>query len=409
MGRPTSRLNTKAVEARKRPGYVCDGGGLYLQVSASRSKSWIFRYSMNRRTREMGLGSLDAVSLAKAREKAAEARKLLADGIDPIEARIEKRIAEDADRAKAITFAKCAEKYVAAHRAGWKNAKHAAQWTATLETYANPVFGMLPVSSVDTPHVLRALEAIWTKKTETASRLRSRIERVLDWATTRGYRMGDNPARWRGHLQNLLPRIEKRRRVRHHPALPYGQLAKFVAALRNQNGTAACALEFTILTAARTSEVINATPDEFDLDRGVWIIPAQRMKAGREHRVPLSPRALALVREQIGQGHLHVFPGMRESRPLSNMAMLQLLQRMGRDDLTVHGFRSTFRDWCAEATSYAREVCEMALAHTISDQAEAAYRRGDLFEKRRRLMNDWACFCTQPRKAEVTPIRGKRA
>ena len=409
MGRPTNRLSRKAVEARKRPGYSCDGGGLYLQTSASRSKSWIFRYARNRKTREMGLGSLDTVSLAQARQKAAEARKLLADGLDPIEARTAQRIAEDADRAKAITFAKCCEQYIAAHRAGWKNAKHAAQWTATLDTYANPVFGMLPVAKVETAHVLRALEAIWTEKHETANRLRSRIERVLDWAATRGYRQGDNPARWRGHLQNLLPRIEKRRRVRHHPALPYGQIGKFMATLRTQSGTAARALEFAILTAARTSEAINAAPDEFDLKAALWTIPPRRMKAGREHRVPLSARAVAIIREQIEQGHVHVFAGMRESSPLSNMAMLQLLKRMGRDDLTVHGFRASFRDWCAEATGYPREVCELALAHTIGDRVEAAYRRGDLFEKRRKLMNEWARFCDQRQQGKVLPIRGKRA
>jgi integrase len=391
------RLSAKAVEKQRRSGYFGDGHGLYLQVTPTRAKSWIFRYTLNGRAREMGLGSARTVTLAEARRKAHDARKLLDDRIDPIDKRKAEHEAQRLEKARALTFAQCAERYIEAHRAGWRNAKHAYQWTQSLgETYCAPI-NALPVADVDTGAVLRVLEPIWNTKAETAIRLRARIERVLDWATTRGYREVENPARWRGHLQNLLSMRKKRDRVTHHPALPYEQIGAFMEALRAQEGTAARALEFVILTAARTGEVINAKPEEFDLAKALWTVPAARMKGGREHRVPLSPRAVGIIEAQP-EGE-HVFPGAKEGQPLSNMAMLMLLKRMGRGDLTVHGFRSTFRDWTAERTSYAREVCEMALAHTIGDATEAAYRRGDLFEKRRRLMGEWSRYCERPSKA----------
>jgi integrase len=402
------RLSAKAVEKQRQPGYYADGEGLYLQVTAPRtkrpshdtrkvSKSWIFRYQLNGRSREMGLGAVNAISLAEARRKAQAARALLVDRIDPIDARNAQRAAEALDRARTITFADCASRYVEAHRAGWRNAKHQYQWKQTLgDAYCAPI-ASLPVSDIDTGLVLKVLEPIWTEKPETATRLRARLERVLDWATTRGYRKGANPARWRGHLSTLLPALKKRQRVRHHPALPYEQIGQFIAELRKQGGTAARALEFTILAAARTGEVVNATPDEFDLDKGVWTVPAGRMKGGVEHRVPLPPRAVEIVRAQP-EG-VYVFPGGKGGRPLSNMAMLALLRRMGREDLTVHGFRSSFRDWAAECTTYPHQVCEKALAHAVSDATEAAYRRGDLFEKRRRLMAEWATHCGRPAKA----------
>lgn len=400
VGRTLNRLSAKGVQNLKRPGYHPDGGGLYLQISPAGTKSWIFRYTLTGRSREMGLGSAAAFTLEEARQRAQDARKLLADRIDPIAARNAQRAQEALDNARSISFRECWTQYIASHRAGWKNAKHADQWTNTLEAYCGPIAGALPVADVDTAIVLKVLEPIWTKIPETARRLRARMENVLDWATVRTFRTGDNPARWRGHLQKLLPALQKKTRVRHHPALPYDQAAAFIAELRQQQGTASRALEFLILTAARTNEVIGARPGEFDLAKAVWTIPAERMKAGREHRVPLSPRAVEIIKAQPKGDYVF---------PLSNMAMLELLKRMDRTSITVHGFRSTFRDWAAETTGYPREVCEMALAHTIGNATEAAYRRGDLFDKRRRLMDEWAKFCNQiPRGGTVTPIR-KRA
>ncbi|MGH8040594.1 MAG: tyrosine-type recombinase/integrase, partial [Rudaea sp.] len=287
----------------------------------------------------------------------------------------------------------------AAHKSGWKNEKHAAQWTSTLDTYAYPVIGKLPVAAIDTVLVMKVLEPIWTTKTETATRVRGRMESVLDWATVRGYRDGENPARWKGHLDHLLPKRSKVKKVQHHPALVYAKAPAFLSELRAQEGTAARALEFLILTACRTNEVIGARWNEFDLAEKTWTVPAERMKAGKEHRVPLSAQALKIIkdlRKQV-QGEF-VFPGLHEGNPLSNMAMLELLKRMERNALTVHGFRSTFRDWVGETTNYPREVAEAALAHTIKDKAEAAYARGDLFAKRRRMFDDWAGYLATRRK-----------
>lgn len=407
VGRRLERLKAKQVEKERRPGYHPDGGGLYLQCSESRTKSWIFRYTLNGRPREMGMGSVDAVSLAEARKRAGIYRGLLHDRIDPISARDAERVQRIAASKKSITFRECATKYVEAHQPDWKNSKHADQWTSTLETYCGPVIGALPVCDVDTGLVLQVLEPIWTKKPETASRLRARIESVLDWATFRNYRKGDNPARWKGHLKHELPALKKKQRVKHHPALPYSEIGAFMSRLRAQEGTAARALEFTILTAGRTAEVIGAHPGEIDFSKAVWTVPSDRMKSGREHRVPLCPRAIEIAKSQPEGAWL--FPGMKDGRPLSNMAMLALLERMERTDLTVHGFRSTFRDWTAEQTSYPREVCEMALAHAIGDATEAAYRRGDLFEKRRRLMLEWSKFCDRREKAGKVVRIGKAA
>jgi integrase len=309
-----------------------------------------------------------------------------------------------------MTFDACAAAYIDAHKSSWRNAKHRDQWPNTLNTYASPVFGSLPVQAVDVGLVMKALEPIWKIKSETASRLRGRIEAVLDWATVRGYRKGDNPARWRGHLDKLLPARSKVQKVEHHSALPYGGLADFVAVLRGQDGIAARALEFLILTATRTGEVIGARWDEVDLGEKIWVVPAARMKAGREHRVPLSAVAAAILEEmkKIREGEF-VFPGGKKGRPLSNMAMLAVLKRIGRSDLTAHGFRSSFRDWAAERTNFPREVAEMALAHTVGDKVEAAYRRGDLFQKRRQMMDGWARFCETTRtRAEIVPISGRK-
>lgn len=406
MGRRVNRLSAKGVSNQAKPGYYPDGLGLYLQVSPSKSKSWIFRFTLNGKAREMGLGSETVISLAEARKRAMVARSLLADGIDPIEAKRAQSAQEALAGAKAVSFQKCAEAYIEAHKAGWKNLKHSAQWTSTMETYCYPTLGALPVSSIDTTLVVNALEPIWNTKPETATRVRGRIESVLNWANARGYRTGENPARWRGHLDKLLPTIKKTIRVKHHPALPYEEIGEFMQELRAQGGTAAKALEFLILNQARTIEVTGAVPAEFDLKKALWVIPAKRMKAGKEHRVPLAPRSVEIITEQLRQNAPYVFPGGRAKQALSSMAMLMLLKRMERENLTVHGFRSTFRDWGAEQTAYPAEVLEMALAHSVGDKVEAAYRRGDLFEKRRRLAEDWAKYCEQGRKAgKATPIR----
>jgi integrase len=407
MARTIGKLTALAITQVKRRGYYGDGGGLFLQVSTGGAKSWVFRFKRGGRLREMGLGPTHTVNLAEARQKALECRKARLDGRDPIEARKAGRLTAKLDAAKTMSFRDCAERYIAAYKAGWRNAKHAAQWTATLNAYVYPSFGALPVQAVDVGLVLKAIEPIWTTKPETASRVRGRIESILDWAIARGYRAGENPARWRGHIENLLPKKGKIRRVEHHASLPYSEISTFVAELRAQEGIAAHALEFAILTAARTGEVIGARWDEINIAEGLWIVPAERMKAGKEHRVPLSDAALAILERlrETREGNF-IFLGSRAGRPISNMAMLMLLRRMGRGDLTAHGFRSSFRDWAAERTTFPAEVAEMALAHTVSDKVEAAYRRGDLLQKRRQLADAWARFCdTAPAAGQVVPIR----
>ena len=397
MARTIGKLTALVVDKSKRRGYYGDGGGLFLQVSVSGSKSWVFRFKEAGKLHEMGLGATHTIGLAEARERARECRRLRLDGIDPIEARKVARAQARLAAAKAVTFKNCAERYIASHQAGWRSLAHAAQWPSTLGRYVYPVFGSLPVQAIDVGLVLKALEPIWTAKPETAGRVRGRIESVLDWATSRGYRQGDNPARWRGHLENLLPTKSKVRRVKHHAALPYAEIGEFIAQLKQQEGVAAQALEFAILTAGRTGEVIGSRWSEISLAERLWTIPAERMKAGKEHRVPLSDAARAILEQmQAIRQDDFVFPGGKTKRPISNMAMAMTLRRMGRDDLTVHGFRSTFRDWAAERTDVPREVAEMALAHAVGDKVEAAYRRGDLFEKRRQLMDAWSRFCTAP-------------
>jgi integrase len=401
-----NRLTAVEVRANDKKGMYHDGGGLYLQVSGSGTKSWIFRFTLDGRAREMGLGPVHAIPLADARKRAAECRRMRLDGIDPIEARSEHRSWKKLEAARGMTFDACAAAYLDAHNDGWRNAKHREQWRNTLNSYAGPVFGSLPVQAVDLTLIMKALEPIWKAKPETASRLRGRIEAVLDWATVRGYRKGENPARWRGHLDKLLPARAKIQKVVHHPALPYSEIADFMVSLRNQEGIAARALEFLILTAARTGEIIGARWDEFDLKDKIWVVSEARMKAGREHRVPLFGPALAILKKMNEMRESDfVFPGGKKSMPLSNMAMLAFLKRIGRNDLTAHGFRSTFRDWAAERTTFPREVIEMALAHTIENKVEAAYRRGDLFQKRRQLMEAWARFCnTKAVSARVASI-----
>jgi integrase len=411
MARTIGKLTALKVDRAKQPGMYADGGGLYLRVTEDGAKNWVFRFMLNGRPRWMGMGPLAIYCLQEARAKALDARRLRHEGIDPIETRKDERLRARLEAAKAITFKECADTYIKAHRAGWRNGKHAAQWQATLATYAEPLIGTLPVQAIDTALVLKVLEPIWTTKPETAGRVRGRIEAVLDWAKVREYRQGEDPARWRGHLDKLLPARGKVRKVKHHAALPYAELPGFLVALREQEGIAARALEFTILTAARTGEAIFARWSEIDLLDKVWTVSAARMKAGREHRVPLSARALGILDEM--QVHRHaddgfVFPGGKPGKPLSNMAFLMLLRRMKRDDLTAHGFRSSFRDWSAERTHFPSEVAEMALAHVVGSKVEAAYRRGDLFDKRRRLMDAWAEFLAKaPERGKVVSLRGR--
>jgi integrase len=396
MAPTTGRLTALKVSRAKRPGMYADGDGLYLQITEG-GASWVYRYMLNGRAREMGLGSLALYGLSEARAKAQDARRLRHQGIDPIEHRRAARAQAQIDAAKSKTFAECADAYIKVHRAGWRNGKHAAQWAATLATHAGAI-GALPVQAIDTTLVMKVLQPIWEKKPETASRVRGRIERILDWAKVSGYRAGENPARWRGHLDHLLAARSRVRKVKHFAALPYAELAGFLAALREQQGIVARALEFTILTAARSGETRGARRSEFDLLDKTWTVPAERMKANREHRAPLPARALTILQEM--QAHHHcddgfVFPGGKQDKPLSDMAFSMLLRRMGRGDLTAHGFRSSFRDWAAEQTNFPSEVAEMALAHAVGSKVEAAYRRGDLFEKRRRLMQAWAEFLTK--------------
>ena len=413
MAREVGRLTALKVEKAKGPGMYADGGGLYLRVTPEGARNWVLRYMLDRRPHWMGLGPLALYGLAEARVRALDARRKRHEGIDPIEARRAERARQQLDAAKAITFKQCAESYVASHRAGWRNDKHAAQWQATLATYAYSVIGALPVQAVDTALVLKVLEPIWTVKPETASRLRGRLESILDFAKAREYRDGENPARWRGHLDKLLPAGSKLREIEHHAALPYAALSAFLIALREQQGIAARALEFAVLTAARTGEVIGARWSEIDLLDKTWTVPAARMKAHREHRVPLSARALTVLAEMQEARHgnatdVFVFPGRKPGTQLSNMAFLMLLRRMGRGDLTAHGFRATFKTWASERTSVQNEIVEASLAHVIGDKVEQAYRRSDLFEKRRRLMQQWATFCTTALVHEVqnvTPLR----
>lgn len=412
MPKKAKELGPLDVKRIVEPGLHAVGGvaGLHLQVLPSGGKSWLLRIVIGGKRREVGLGGFPDVPLALAREKAREVRETVQQGRDPIAERAAARSALAAQRGAEITFDECAEKFIAAKSAEWRSAKHAAQWTATLTTYASPVLGTMQVRDIELAHIVKVLEKddFWTAKTETASRVRGRIESVLDWATVRGYRKGENPARWKGHLDKVLPAPKKVAKVEHHAALPVDEIGAFMRDLRQREGIAARALEVLILTAARSGELRGMTWAEVNLDDAVWIVPAARMKAKREHRVPLSVRVIEVLRGlPVVAGGL-VFPGMREGSPLSDMTLTAVLRRMGRGDLTAHGFRSTFRDWAAERTNYPRDVAEMALAHTIGDKVEAAYRRGDLFDKRTRMMEDWARFCDTVQVAgEVLPIRAK--
>lgn len=395
MPRKAKELSALAVSRLRDEGRYAVGGadGLHLRVAGA-SRAWVLRAKVGARRCDIGLGPFPEVTLAEARDAAIDLRRQIRRGVDPLEERKHAKLQHQAERQPLVTFRSCAEKFVEMNQAGWKNTKHAAQWSATLKTYAFPTIGETAVAAVDTPAVLAILQPIWTTKTETASRLRGRIEAVLDWARVKGFRDGDNPARWRGHLDKTLPPRRRVQGVSHHAALPYTEVAALIRELQARPGTSARALEFSILCVSRSGEVRGALWDEFDLEAAIWTIPADRMKAGKEHRVPLSLQAIQLLRSLPRfDKEPHVF-GAPRGGPLSDMSLTAVLKRMGQADITQHGFRSTFRDWAGETTNYAREVIEHALAHQLKDKAEAAYQRGDLLQKRTALMKDWADFCT---------------
>lgn len=389
------RLTARKVATAK-PGKYSDGGNLYLVVSHTGTRKWVLRFTWRDGAKEMGLGSARLVPLADARERAADARRVLSKGANPIDQR--------KSHVGIPTFGELADEVCETLAAGFRNEKHKAQWRMTLQTYAKPLRAK-PVDTITTVDVLAVLRPLWTEKPETASRLRGRIEKVLDAAKAKNLRIADNPARWRGHLDHLLPKPRKLSRG-HHAAMAYDQLPPFMGELRQREATAALALEFCILTAARSGEVLGCKWTEVDLEKKVWTVPAERMKAGREHRVPLSSRALALLRE-LGKRPAgpYVFPGQARNKPLSNMAMDMMLRRMKRDAVTVHGFRSSFRDWAGNVSSFPREIMETALAHVIGDKAEQAYRRSDALEKRRKLMEAWAQFCEPRKSANVISLK----
>jgi integrase len=403
MAQTVNRLTATMAQKVKAAGMYPDGAGLYLQVTAEGAKSWVLRYSLRSKAREMGLGSFRKVSLADARRKAADCHKLLDGHVDPIEHRAKVRTAAALANAKTITFKEAADRYIAMRSKGLKNAKHAAQWGTTIATYAEPVLGKLPVRGIDAGLVHQVLEPIWSTKPETAGRVRGRIEKILGWARVNNYREGENPARWRDNLDQLLPRLSEVRKVKHHPALPYAELPTFMEKLRQEEGTAARALEFTILTAARTEEVILARPAEIDKREKLWTAPAEHMKLKRQHLVPLCDRAMQVL-DAASKSYLFPSPS-HPDKHLSNMAMLTVLDRMGYGHVTVHGFRSTFKDWTRDRTRFENYVSEAALAHASGDKIEAAYARSAVLDKRRKLMEAWAVYCAAPKAAKVVALR----
>jgi integrase len=397
MPKIAKELTALAVSKLRRTGLHAVGGaaGLGLKVMPSGSRAWVLRTVVAGKRREYGLGGFPTVTLASARERAKAMLDQLFHGVDPAETKKQAKSALAAQRARAVNFKSLAEQYISQHEASWKNAKHAAQWSSTLEAYAYPICGHMVAADIDTATVLRVLEPIWREKTETASRLRGRIEAVLDYAAAKGLREGPNPARWKGNLALTLPAKRKISPVEHHPAVPVKDMPKFFQSLQQREGTAARALEFLVLTAARSGEVRGAQWSEIDLAKKIWTVPAQRMKAKREHRVPLSTKAIALLKLLPSKklGGL-VFPGNKPTAKLSDMSLTVLMRRM-EVDAVPHGLRSSFRDWVGEETRHPREVAEMALAHVVANATEVSYARGDLFEKRRSMMQDWARFVSE--------------
>ena len=409
--RERDRLTAVEVSKKQEAGYYPDGAGLYLRVLPSGGKSWALLYTKHGRSREMMIGPYPDLSLLDARSLVAVAKAALREGIDPIEKRRAARAANRLVKARETTFEAAADEYIKTHRTGWKNAKHASQWENTLAKYVHPIIGKLPVADVDKSLVLKCLTPIWSVTPETASRVRGRIETVLDWAKVQDLRTGDNPAQWTGNLEHLLPSPKSIKPVQHHAAMVFENVPGFVQSLRQRSGTSARALEFTILTACRSGEVLGMRWSEVDLDRNEWVIPARRMKAQKEHRVPLTPRMceiLLAVQAQRDDDDRDgfTFPGAKKRQPLSNMAMTEQLRGM-TVDVTVHGFRSAFRDWAGEVSGFPREVIEHALAHQLKDKAEASYARGTLFTKRRRLMEAWGAYCGKNAKSTGGNVTGE--
>ncbi len=394
MPKKAKELTPVSVKRITKKGLHAVGGvaGLHLQVTKSGARTWILRASIGDKRRDIGLGGYPDVSLAEARDKARIARTQIEQGIDPVQVKKDTRNALRAAKAAEITFEKSAKDYIKAKKEEWKNKKHIKQWESTLEQYAYPVIGTMQVKDVELSHIVKILEPIWKTKTETAVRLRGRLESVLDWAAVRQYRSQENPARWKGYLDKILASPNKIKTINHFKALPPKGVGAFISKLREQEGTGARALEFLVLTAARSGEVRGATWQEINLKEKLWIIPAQRMKAKKEHRVPLCKRALEILKELPRFKNENIVFAAPRGGVLSDMALTAVTRRM-KIDAVPHGFRSTFRDWVAEETNYPNEVAEMALAHTIESKVEAAYRRGDLFEKRRRMMDEWEEFC----------------
>lgn len=416
MPRLFNDLTDLKVKAKKVPGRYPDGRGLFLQVTLSKDKvvrrSWVLRISVpGGKVREMGLGAYPTIDLAMARTRAEEARKLASSNIDPIQNREDEKRQRRLEEARAITFKQAAEAFITSHEAGWSNDKHREQWRNTLETYAYPIFGSRPVQSVDVDDVVKVLEPIWRTKTETATRVRSRIERIIDWATTRGYRVGENPARWRGHLENVFPTRGSVQKVKHHKALPYEKLPEFMQRLRGRSALSARALELAILTGGRTSEVIKARWEEIDLEKRIWTTPAERMKRRKDHRVPLSDASIRVLDglAEVFERQGWLFPSMtKRGKPLSTGAMAGLLSKqMKQTDATVHGFRSTFRTWVAEQTDHWPDIAETALSHSVGSKVERAYQRRDLLEKRRELMAAWADYCGSASRTAKSAKRKK--
>jgi integrase len=407
MAKLVKQLKDLQVKRLSKPGSYPDGEGLYIQIRDSGAKDWFYRYEIGGRGRKRGLGSYPTISLEKARDEALLCRQLRKEGIDPIDYYNDLATKKNLEKAKSTTFKECALAYIDTHKHGWRNEKHESQWRNTLETYAYPFIGNLPVQAIDIDLVMKVLEPIWFDKTETASRVRQRIENILDWATVRNLRQGDNPALWRGRLDKLLPKRSKIQKPKHFAAMDYRVLPEYFKSLREKDTIASKALAFTILTATRNGEARAATRPELDDKANAWVIPDNRMKAGREHRIPLSKEASDIIKEMEPFKKVTVdfiFPGLAKGKPINEAALMKLLKK-DHPTLTIHGFRSSFRDWCAEQTNYPREVAEAALAHTIKDKTEAAYQRGDMFEKRRKLMNAWAEYCLNDKgNSEVVPI-----
>ncbi len=397
MARQINKLSDRGVKAEKKQGRYADGHGLYLQVSNSGSKSWLFRFMMDGKSRQMGLGSFGTVTLLEARDDALNCKKLLKDGVDPIQERDNRLTKQKAANKAVLTFKESTEEYLKAHSASWKSVRHAKIWKSSIERYAYPELGSMPVNQIEREHIMRVLKPIWLNKTETAKKLRGRLETILDWATVQDFRKGENPARWRGHLDKLLPKPSEVYNVKHFAALPYQEINGFMNKLRKREALSALALRLIILTATRSGEARNAIWAEFNMEQAIWTIPAERMKAKKEHIIPLSKEALSIIQSLPHMaGNDYLFVGNRSGKPLSDVVFKKLMERMGVTGITTHGFRSTFRDWAAEQTSFPREVIEAALAHQLKDKAEAAYFRSNLLDKRRELMDKWGDYILLP-------------